>query len=312
MQEALQFIAPAELAQFKDLDLLARYVVEGLHAGLHRSPRSGVSIDFAHYRPYVQGDDPRYIDWDLYARTDRLHVKEFEHETNLRCTLLLDCSASMDYGSGEVTKFRYAQMLVACLALILNRQRDAFGFIAYHNRVLTSIPARSGPNHYRRILVELGDLKPAGHTDTQDALQFLGDTIPPRGLVVFVTDLLHPTDLMVEHLRSLRAQRHDVMLLQLSDEAERTFPFDRTVTLVDVESEDEQHAIPNMIREEYLANRKRHFDVIAHECIAAEIEYQDFATNEPLDHALRAFLRHRAHLLQTTSGQRKSRAGRNS
>ncbi len=303
-------IDPAQLAAINDLELLARVVVEGLMTGRHRSPQSGASIEFAQYRPYAQGDDPRFIDWYLYARTDRLHIKQFQDETNLRCTLLLDCSASMDYGSGPVTKFQYARMLVACLAMVLHQQRDAPGFIAYHNEMVNYVPPRASTSHVRRILTELENLKPAGTTNTGAALQYLGNVIKPRGMVVLVTDLLHEVDEMVKHLKSLRAMRHDLLVLQVSDPAEQTFPFELTATFIDPESGHEQYAVPETIREEYLANRKKHFDTIRQECLASEIDLEEFTTSEPLDRALRYVLRRRNQALLTSSGSRRKAGGR--
>jgi uncharacterized protein (DUF58 family) len=131
MRKYIPFIDPAQLARITDLQLLARTVVEGMSQGLHRSPHTGASVEFAQYRPYAQGDDPRFVDWRLYGRTDRLHIKQFEKETSLRCTLVLDCSASMNYAYSGLTKFHYAKMLAACLAYLLSRQADAIGFVAY-------------------------------------------------------------------------------------------------------------------------------------------------------------------------------------
>ena len=152
--------------------------------GLHRSPHSGSSIEFAQYRPYAQGDDLRFVDWHLYGRTDRLHVKQFQEETNLRCTILLDCSASMDYASNTVTKFHYGRMLAACIAMILNEQHDATGLVAYHHDMLNYVPPRASQRHLRRLFVELDNLQPEGHTDTAGALHYLGDVLQPRGIVI--------------------------------------------------------------------------------------------------------------------------------
>ena len=174
MQQALQFIEPSELAKITDLQLLARIVVEGFMVGLHRSPQSGSSIEFAQYRPYTAGDDPRFVDWNLYARTDRLHIKQYQEETNVRCAVALDCSASMDYGSGAVTKFHYARMLAASLAMLLHHQKDAVGFISYHEGLRPYIPPRNNARHLRRILVELDNIQPGTTTETAKALEFLG------------------------------------------------------------------------------------------------------------------------------------------
>lgn len=308
MHQAFHFIEPEQLARIKDLELLARTVVEGLMVGLHRSPRSGSSIEFAQYRPYVQGDDLRFVDWKLYARTDRLYDKQFQDETNMRCMLLLDSSASMDYSSGAVTKFDYGRMLVACLATILSEQRDQFGFIGYHDKLGVHVSPRADKLHLRRVLVELQNLEPTRGTDTEGTLRFLGDIIPPRGMVVLVSDLLHPVEGMIEHLKSLRARRHDVLVMQISDETEQTFAFDRSQTFIDAESAVEQFAIPELVRDGYLENRRKHFDHIRRECLAAEIDLQEFSTNEPLDRALTYFIRRRERALQTTSQSRNRRA----
>lgn len=300
------FIDPAILAQIGDLQLLAGTVVEGLMTGMHRSPHSGSSIEFAQYRPYAQGDDPRFIDWRLFGRTDRLHVKQFQEETNLRCTLLLDCSGSMDYTSGGVTKFDYARMLVACMTMILHRQHDAVGLVAYHHELLSYVPPRTAANHMRRIFTELDGLQAEGRTDTAGALHYLGDALKPRGMVVLVSDLLHPVEQMVDHLKSLRARRHDLLVLQISDPAEQEFPFDKSATFVDLESGKEQFALPENVRDQYLENRRRHFDQIRKQCLNAEVDIAEFTTNEPLDRALRFFLQHRSHALMSSSPRGRS------
>jgi uncharacterized protein (DUF58 family) len=309
MQKPAQFIDPAQLALITDLELLARTVVEGLMAGAHRSPHAGSSIEFAQYRSYAQGDDLRKIDWKLYGRTDRLYLKQYEEETTLRCTLLLDCSASMDYSSHTVTKFDYARMLAASLAMLLHRQRDAAGLVAYHQDLLTYVPPLSARHHVRRIFVELDALKPQGPTDTARALHYLGDVLRPRGLIVLISDLLHPLDEMIDHLRSLRARRHDVIVLQVSDPAEQSFPFDQTVTFVDAETGREQYTVPDAVRQAYLENRRRHFDRIRAECLAWEIDIAEFTTTEPLDRALHFFLHHRNHALLRTSQRAPARTG---
>lgn len=302
------FIDPQELARLADLDLIARTAVAGFQAGLHRAIRSGSSAEFAQYHPYSQGDDPRFVDWRLYGRTDRLHTKEFQDESNLRAMILFDCSASMDYGSGTLTKFRYAQILAACLALLLARQRDAVGFIAYHTQLGTHVPPRVHPNHARRILVELENLRPAGGTDTAAALRFLGDILPPRGMVILISDLLHPLGEVLGHLRSLRARRHDVLVFQISDPAELTFPFEKLLLLEDAETGRRQFADPESTRAAYLANRARHFQQIRAECLAAEIGIEEFVTDQPLDRALHHYLSRRSHALLTAS--RRSQPGR--
>jgi uncharacterized protein (DUF58 family) len=308
MPKHMQFIDPTQLARIKDLQLLARSVVEGSSQGLHRSPHAGASVEFAQYRPYTQGDDPRFVDWRLYGRTDRLHIKQFREETNLRCTIVLDCSASMNYTSAGPTKFRYAQMLAACLAYLLSQQKDAIGFVGYHQQLHLYLPPRHGSKHLRRILSEIEGLAPEGTTDTAGTLAYIGNVIQPRGMVLLISDLLHPVEAAIEHLRSLRARRHDLMVLQISDPAEQQFPFDRAVTFVDAEDAREQFTIPEAVREQYLANRRDHFDRIRKACLAEEIDIAEFGTDQPLDHALHYFLRCRNHVLLRSSSVQRGRA----
>ncbi len=297
-------IDPAVLARVSDLQLLARTVVQGVLTGIHRSPFYGSSIEFAQYRPYVQGDDPKFVDWSLYARTDRLHVKQFHDETNLRCMVLLDCSGSMKYGSHEVNKFQYARMLAACLATVLHQQKDDAGLIGIQSGRPVYIPPRNTPNHYRRILVELANLQAEGQADLETALAELGDLLKPRGVVVFISDLLQEPEGIIEQLKVLKARKQDILVMQISDPAEQTFPFDRTVTLVDAESTAEQYMVPELVREQYLENREKHFDLIRKACLPALIDHAEYTTNEPLDRVLRYFLQQRSRILQKTRSRR--------
>ena len=310
MERALRHIDPEQLASVSDLSLLARTVVDGLMAGIHRSPHSGSSIEFAQYRPYTQGDDLRNIDWHLYGRTDRLHIKQYEEETTLRATLLLDCSGSMDYSSHGVTKFSYSRMLAASLAVLLQRQRDAVGLITYHDALLTYIPPGSSAKHVRRILVELDNAAAQGETDTPKALHYLGDVLSPRGMVILISDLLHPVKDMLKQLKSLRARHQDVLVLHIADPAEKIFPFEKSITLLDVETGREQFTVPESVREQYLENRSRHFKEIYDACHASEIDICEFSTVEPLDRALNIYLHHRRRAsAQTNTSRRRAPGG---
>lgn len=300
-------IAPEELAQVKDLWLLAQTLVAGQQLGLHRSPHSGVSVEFAQYRPYTQGDDPRFVDWRRYGRTDRLHIKEFHEETNMRCTLLLDYSASMGYGTTSLTKFRYAQILAASLAWLLTLQHDEVALAAYHDAICTHIPFQRRSHQVRRLVAAIEGLTPSGRTATGDALAWVGDVMRSRGMVVLISDLLQPLPVVETQLRALRARRHDVIVFQVADRAEETFPFTADVTLRDAEGREERPAGQERIRDQYLANRAAHFDRIREVCLGYEIDYEPLRTDQSLDHALQQFLHRRSHALLTSS--RRSTGG---
>lgn len=303
MRSEAHFIQPEELAGVTDLQLLARTVVEGFMAGLHRSPHFGASIEFAQYRPYVQGDDPRFVDWDLYARTDRLHTKQFHEESNLRCTLLLDSSASMQYGSGALTKFHYARMMAACLAYLLIRQNDAAGLSVFDSGIQAFLPPRASKRHLQRILVELTHAEASGETDLSGSIQRVNETAPPNGMVIVISDLLEAADEIAKQIRLLRARRFDVLVMQISDPAEQTFTFDKDAQLLDLETSRTQWVDPDEVREQYLKNRNRHFDELRAACLTARAEIDEFNTAEPFDRSLYFFLRARNQILAASSGK---------
>lgn len=297
-------IAPEDLVKVTDLALLAQVLVAGQRIGLHRSPNAGASVEFAQYRAYVQGDDPRFVDWKRYAHTDRLHIKEFQEETNMRCTLLLDCSASMGYGTTALTKFRYAQILTASLAWMLAQQHDEVALVAYHDEICCHIPHQRRGYQIRRLIAALEDLKPAGATATAPALSWVGDIMAPRGMIVLISDLLQPLPQVATQLRALRARRHDVLVFQIADPAEATLPFDEAVTLIDAEGGGERLVDVDRVREDYLENRRTHFEEIRALCLAHEIDYMSLQCDAPLDSALRHFLHRRTHALMTRGAHR--------
>lgn len=309
MQNALHFLNPDELAGVADLQLLARRVVEGFLAGLHRSPHFGSSIEFAQYRQYVQGDDPRFVDWNLYARTDRLHTKQFHEETNLRSMILLDSSASMSYASGKVSKLDYARMLAACLAMLLIKQNDAVGLSAFQELVRLTIPPKNSQRHLQRIFVELANIEPSGKTSLAEAAQHACETLPLRSMVILISDLLDDQNDFSTYIRLLRARGFDVLVLQISDPAERDFSISKSTLLIDPENQREQFVVPDDMREDYLENRRAYFHVIRSACIGMQVELDEFDTSEPLDRALHFFLRQRQQLLSAMSGRRAGAGG---
>ncbi len=230
---------PAALAALGRLEVVARWIVEGFLTGLHRSPRKGFSVEFAEHRAYRLGDEPRHIDWRIAARVDRWVVKQYEEETNLRCTLVLDVSRSMAWtGAPErLTKLAYAERLAAALALLLLRQRDAVGLIRFDDRVRSSIPPRVRSGHWRRLVTALDDPGGGRESLAREGLEQAGRLIPRRGLVVLISDLLMDPEDVLRTVRVLRAAGHHVTILHVMDPAERALPVATDAIFVDPESE---------------------------------------------------------------------------
>jgi uncharacterized protein (DUF58 family) len=288
------FLDPAALMAIRNLELRARTVVEGFWHGLHRSPYHGFSVEFTEYRPYSPGDDPRYLDWRLVARTDRYFIKKFEDETNLRCHLLIDNSRSMTFGSRGYTKATYANTLAATLAYFLSKQGDAVGLLTFDEGVREYLPARNRPGHLRHLMLALD--QPAGGTATDLAapLRRMAELLRKRGLVVLVSDLLAPVETLETNLALLTAAGHEVILFQLLDPAELTFNFDDAARFLDLESGRDLFLEPELARKDYVRRLEAHIASIDAMCSRLGISFQRLATDQPLELALFDFLKARA------------------
>ncbi len=215
-------LQPADVARLGGLEVVTQGIVEGFLHGLHRSPRRGFSVEFAEHRQYQPGDEPRYVDWKLLARTDRLYVKQFEEETNLRAMLVLDASASMAWrGSPDrLTKLDYATRLAAALALVLQRQRDAAGIVVFDDVIRATLPARVRRGHWHAVARTLAAVTAGTGTAAEPALRQVVGQLRRRGMVVFISDLLLDRDLTLRALRFLRHRGHQVLVLHIADPAE--------------------------------------------------------------------------------------------
>ena len=287
----LRFLDPAIIARLGTMELKARTVVEGFLSGLHRSPYKGFSVEFAEYRQYLPGDDLSTLDWKVYARTDRHYVKKFEEETNLECHLLLDVSASMAYrGAAPMSKLEYGSVLAASLAFLMNRQRDAMGLIAFDDRIQFRLPASGRPGHLHAVLLALERLEAGARSDVGRPLHQLADALLKRSLVVVVSDLLDDPEPVIKGLKHLRFRGTDVVVFQVLDPNELTFPFRGSARFRDIESADEVTADPSSIRTAYLrelAGLTLRYD---RELRGSGIDYVQLDTSQPLDFALLAYL----------------------
>lgn len=284
------FLDPAALMRIKSLELRAKVVVEGLWKGMHRSPYHGFSVEFSEYRAYVQGDDPRYIDWKVLARSDRTYIKKFEDETNLRCQLVIDHSKSMQFGSQGFSKADYAATLVATLASFLMQQGDAAGLTMFADGVEEHLPPRNRPGQLRRLLTELE--RPAKATGTSLGLSVgqLADLLRKRGMICLVSDLLAPLEHLEKQLALLAAMGHEVVLFHVMDRAEIDFTFEKAAHFRDAESGQERFVDPQVARATYLEKLQAHCASIQTTCERHRVEYHFCPTDRPLEHALFDFL----------------------
>ncbi len=225
MPDSKRFLHPEAIKRISRLDLRARQIVEGFLAGMHRSPYFGQSVEFLQHRQYTAGDDPRYVDWKVWAKQDRLYVKRFEEDTNLRCTLLVDVSASMRYGSGAMDKYEYGCTVAASLAYLVLRQQDAVGCVAFDEQARTVVPQRTRRSHLDSILQALDVSAPANKTDLYPVLHKVAETYPARGMMVLVSDLLADRPPLFRGLLPAQAG-HDVMVFHILDDDELDFPFE--------------------------------------------------------------------------------------
>ncbi len=248
-------IDPAVLTALGGLEVRARWLVDGFLTGLHRSPRKGFSVEFAEHRPYQPGDDLRYIDWKIAARTDRWVVKQFEEETNLRAVVLLDVSRSMQWKSPEakLTKQAYAEQLAAALALLLLKQRDAVGLVRFDDAVRTVVPPRARPAHFQRLVGAMLEQGTGRDSRLDLALQQASQLIRRPGLVIAITDLLVDPETVAPGLRALRAAGHDVLVMHIMDPGERVLDVRTDARFVDSETGVEVAASAREIRAAYNA-----------------------------------------------------------
>ena len=291
----LRFLDPAIIATLGTMELKARTVVEGFISGLHRSPYKGFSVEFAEYRQYLPGDDLSTLDWKVYARTDRHYVKKFEEETNVECHLLLDTSASMGYrGAAALSKLEYGSVLAGSLAFLMNRQRDASGLIAFDEKIVLRLPASARKGHLHSLLLALEGLTPGRRSDPGRPLHQLAEALVRRSLVVLISDLLDDPGPIVKGLKHLRFRGTDVLVFQVLDPDELTFPFRTSARFTDVESADTVTADPARIRDAYLRELDALQQRYERELRGAGIDFVRLDSSRPLDFALLAYLAARA------------------
>jgi len=282
---------------FANLQLLARQVVEGLATGLHRSPHKGASVSFKQHRPYVPGDELRRLDWRAFARTDRFYIREYEQETNLRATLLVDLSASMLYqgSSARLNKADFARQVAHSIATILLQQQDAAGVITFDSHIRFVIPPRSRPSHLHLLTDALKHQAPSGKTNLSAVLQALAPRMERRGLIILISDCLDNPTTLIKALAQLRHQQHEILVFQIWDRDELEFPFQSWTRFESLETEgDAQTTDPVAFRDVYLENLAKFRAELSEGCIRNRIDLVPLITDEPCTDALASYLKRRA------------------
>lgn len=294
--KAQSLLDPAALSKIGRLELIARLVVEGFISGKHKSPFKGLSVEFAEHRQYSVGDDLTDIDWKVYGKSDRFYIKQYEEETNLRCYLVVDASASMLYSdNNRPTKFRYASCLAASLAFLMLQQQDAIGMVTFDDTIRDYLPPRCNPLHLRNIFDRLEATTPGDETSISIVFNQLAQRFKRRGLVVILSDLFDDPAALSAALRHFRHKKHEVIVFHILDDDELTFPFDHWTQFEDLEVPSEKYLVePRALRDEYLRQLHSFLDQMRQTCWAHKIDYVPMRTSAPFDTALATYLSRRA------------------
>jgi uncharacterized protein (DUF58 family) len=295
MSDYRKYLEPTAAAQLNGIDLKAKMVVEGFITGLHKSPYHGFSVEFAEHRPYRAGDEVKNIDWKVYGRSNRYYVKQYEEETNLRSTILVDISASMAFASeGHIPKVEYASYLAASLSYLMMKQRDSVGLALYDNEVRTYLPSKSKPSYLNLILKELEAVQPTGETETAKALDKLADQIKRRGLIIIISDFFDDVDSISSALKHFRHKENEVIVFQLLDPRELDFDFGRAAKFVDLETGEEMATNSHQLKDAYQQKMKEFTKQIRDVCHSQKVDYNLVVTSDPFDKAMREFLSKRS------------------
>ncbi len=286
----VRFLEPAILAGLSGLDLVAKTVVEGFIAGLHRSPDFGFSQEFAEYRAYTPGDDLRYVDWNVFARTERCYLKRYRGETNTALTVLLDVSASMGFGSHRVNKLEYARFLAASLFYLANRQRDAAGLIVFDEEVRDVVAPSSRHGQLSRLLHALERAAVGRQTDYVRPFLHLMDHLRRRGIVVVISDFYASPAEIVRTMAPVRFRGSELVLFHVLDPEELRPAFDQPVLLIDAETRRSMEVSPEYARREYRTRIQAHVAELGERARQAGMDYFLIDTARPLDAALREYL----------------------
>ena len=291
MAENIQkFLDPKVLNKITRLDLKARHIVEGFVSGMHKSPHHGFSVEFAKHREYSAGDDIKHLDWKVFGRTDRLYIKEYELETNLRSHILLDTSESMDYKSGQSSKLELACFVAASMAYMILRQQDSVGVVCFDKEIKNFVPTSSSMGHLRSILGTLAQSSAQNKTDLGTVFNTLAERIRNRGLIIIISDLFDKPETILKSLQHFRHRRHDVIVFHVLDEYELSFPFQRMTLFEGMEDYPKLLVDPRALRAAYLEEINKFCETVRKGCVKMSADYVRISTEQQLDVELTRYL----------------------
>lgn len=289
-----RFLDPEMLSRLANLELVARRLVEGIFVGYHKSPRHGYSVEFVDHREYVHGDDLRTVDWRVWGRKDKYYVKRFEMESQLKATLILDTSRSMDFGDGKLTKLTYGSFLAASLAYLLIHQNDMAGLVTFDEQIRHYIPPRGSRQHLRLILHALEGVEPGPATNVPHTCHRLAERIRSRGMVILISDLLDDVDEVLGGLRHLQHAKHEVIIFHVMDDAELDLPYQELANFRDVESGSRLAVDPAVFRKTYRQRAAEFCERLRAGCVQTSIDYNLIRTSEPVEKTLGNYIAFRA------------------
>jgi uncharacterized protein (DUF58 family) len=292
-EDPRRFLHPDAIARISRLDLRARHAVEGFISGMHKSPFFGHSVEFVQHREYVPGDDLRHLDWKVWSKTDRYYIKQYEAETNLRSTVVVDVSESMHYGRGALNKYNYGCTIAACLGYLLLRQQDSVGLITFDSDVRQIVPARSSQIHIDALINAMHVSKPREKTDLEKILRRVAESVTSRGMIILVSDLLADREPFFRGLEMLRHRRHDVLVFHIMDDDELNFPFAGTTKFEGMEELPNLLCDPRALRDGYLEALEEYLVEVRRGCARQGIDYSLIRTGDYMDAVLSKFLHHR-------------------
>jgi uncharacterized protein (DUF58 family) len=291
MADTSTFLTAKDVQTISNLQVLARQVVEGFCSGLHRSPHKGYSVEFRQHRQYVPGDEIRHLDWKVFGKSDRFYIREYEEETNLRATMLVDASGSMEYASDGISKLFYATRLAACLANLMLRQADGVGLVTFDKKVRQFIPARSTSKHLSVIYDALEKTKAGGETELNKVFKELIPKLNRRGLLVIISDCFGDVPALLKSLAHFRHAHHEVVIFQVWDRAELDFPFDKWTRFESCEDESFQLIDPAHVRKSYMKKLEEFRQQLTKGCHRHKVDLVQVVTDEPFAEALAKYLK---------------------